>query len=125
MASFSMTDTSSFSFSRVWIQGVVVESSLSSSYSSTSSPASFSVDDGTGVIVVDVRAIVKKLASRKIEYEPPSLGNYILCIGKLLPPDETIRRLTLKAHKVLAIDDPNREALWNAEALHHFKHFQK
>ncbi len=111
-----MTDASTFTFSRVWVQGVVVESS----------PASFSVDDGTGVILVDIRAILKLLAGRKIEYEPPALGHYVLCIGKLLPPDhKTIRRLTLKAHKVLAIDDPNREALWNAEALHHFNHFHK
>ena len=114
--SLEMTPSSSFTFSRIWVQGLIVD---------RGGVDSFVLDDGTGLIVVDFRAIPKNLARRGIEYTPPELGQMVLAIGKVLPLNDKIRKLTLKAHKVVVIEDPNREALWNAETLQLFRQFQK
>ncbi|QDZ19625.1 RecQ-mediated genome instability protein 2 [Chloropicon primus] len=99
----------SFSFTRAWIQGVVV--------SSNSGVVSFVVDDGTGALTVDARAVAKQLLRKKVKFSPPREGSYVQVIGAVVPPGESVEKLTLKAHKVIAVDDPNREALWHAETL--------
>ena len=110
-----MTKESTFTFCRAWVQGVVVAKSVDDA----GKTVAVDVDDGTGVIKVDIRAILKKLTSRSIEYEPPEVSSYVMSIGKILP---SAAKVTLKAHKLLHVKDPNREPLWHAECLHHFQH---
>ena len=120
--SMEMTPSSSFKFSRAWVQGVVVARDLDQSAMTVDS---FTLDDSTGTIAVDIRMILKNLRRRKIDYKPPEVGDYVMAVGKVVPPFDEISELTLKAHKVLVIEDPNREALWNAETLQLFRRFQR
>ena len=103
--------SSEFHFGRAWVPGVVVDTTQSS----------FVVDDGTGTLAVDTRAISKQLARRKVDFLHPKPGDYVMCVGAVIPPDAVIAKVTLKAHKVIAIDDPNRESLWHAETLHLYR----
>ena len=94
------------------------------------------LDDGTGAIRIDVRAFTRNMKSRDRAYALPRVGEYVMCIGKVMPDyshpgrsgadaiDDARpkrRRILMKAYKVVAIEDPNREALWYAETLRHFR----
>lgn len=129
-------------FDRIWVQGIVVRVEREKAPSSSSgqgapSPKSIALDDGTGVITVDVRGYVKmlrrsfpKLEARALETAsrlPSRVGEYAMCLGQVLvpTPSQGPSGLVIKAHKALVLGDPNREALWWAECMNHRRLFAK
>mmetsp|Transcript_46621 Transcript_46621/g.86811 ORF Transcript_46621/g.86811 Transcript_46621/m.86811 type:complete len:160 (+) Transcript_46621:165-644(+) len=100
-------------FSRVWLQGLVVESD----------GTSISLDDGTGVVAVDLRKYHKFLQKMPRDSStelyprcPFHVGMYVLVIGNLLV--DSASKLYVKAEKVRDYTtQPNMEATWFLEVI--------
>eukprot|EP01096_Ripella_sp_DP13-Kostka_P001988 TRINITY_DN1259_c0_g1_i1.p2 TRINITY_DN1259_c0_g1~~TRINITY_DN1259_c0_g1_i1.p2 ORF type:complete len:149 (-),score=64.71 TRINITY_DN1259_c0_g1_i1:72-518(-) len=96
---------SRFQFTKVWIQGVVT----------SVHPASqtFTLDDGTGVLVVNYATFVSKI-------DPQALssirqGRVLVVVG---PTSKKRNEIVIVAHKLVDVsDDPNCETTWIADVL--------
>ncbi|ETV86960.1 hypothetical protein H257_01982 [Aphanomyces astaci] len=96
---------------RAWIQGVVVEVQI----------PRFAVDDGTGVVWIDIQSLIKSNPSLNVR-----VGEYVMIIGPVLGslgvPEPSPERI--QAHQVipLAAKDVHRECLWFLEVIEYWSH---
>ncbi|RHY31772.1 hypothetical protein DYB25_009296 [Aphanomyces astaci] len=81
----------------------------------------FAVDDGTGVVWIDIQSLIKSNPSLNVR-----MGEYVMIIGPVLGslgvPEPSPERI--QAHQVipLAAKDVHRECLWFLEVIEYWNH---
>ncbi|KAL4093600.1 hypothetical protein PRIC1_011032 [Phytophthora ramorum] len=98
--------------SRLWVQGVVVETSGEGNQCT--------IDDGTGVLRLELKVFLKN-APPGVDARP-QLGDYIMAIGPMQKGKEAAGAVrTLLAHQVVKLDAKlHREPMWFLEVIEYW-----
>ncbi|CAI5721629.1 unnamed protein product [Hyaloperonospora brassicae] len=99
--------------SRLWLQGVVV--------STTEGCAQCTVDDGTGVLRLELKSYLKRVPSG-IDARP-RVGDYVMAIGPMQKTKGStdLSMRAMLAHQVIKLDaKQQREPMWYLEVIEYW-----